>query len=67
MLDDGTTLPGIIKTGVRDTTKAQVVRSVYVDDDGIAKVNVVVPMGIGPFYNSKVDKGYNLCAIFSYY
>ena len=38
--NDGTSVPGLIKTGTPDTSEIRVVRSVYLDTDGVAKVNV---------------------------
>jgi len=34
-------VPGIMKTGIPDTTAIRVVRNVYLDDKGYACVNVV--------------------------
>lgn len=34
-------IPGVLKTGMPDTTSVQVVRNVYLDNDGFACVNVV--------------------------
>lgn len=61
---DNISIPGVIRTGVPDTTRIRVARSVYVDDDGIAKVNVVTPLGVGMFNNTPNrigdDTGYDL-------
>ena len=50
---------GVIKTGSPDTTRIRVVRNVYVDNDGYAKVNVVTPLGVGLFDNEQIDRGYD--------
>ena len=50
---------GVIKTGSPDTTRIRVVRNVYVDNDGYAKVNVVTPLGVGLFDNGRNDCGYD--------
>lgn len=58
-----TYIPGVMRTGVPDTTHIRVVRSVYTDDDGIAKVNVATPFGVGLFRNDSmpedIDRGYD--------
>ena len=55
---NGTIVPGLIRTGVPDTSEIRVVRSVYVDDDGIAKVNVANQIGVGPFHIDDINTGY---------
>ena len=46
---NGNDKPGIIKTGIPDTTSLQITRNVYLNDQGIAQVNVANPQDIGLF------------------
>lgn len=56
--NDGTSVPGLIKTGTPDTSEIRVVRSVYLDTDGVAKVNVANQIGVGPFHVNEPNSGY---------
>lgn len=50
---------GVIKTGSPDITHIKVIRNVYIDNDGFAKVNVVNNLGVGLFNFGSNDCGYD--------
>ena len=56
-------VPGVMCTGIPDTTPVRVVRSVYVDTDGFAKVNVVNTLGVGMFADDTGEAGYNMSVV----
>ena len=55
--------PGVMRTGTPEPTPVRVVRSVYIDTDGVAKVNVVNSLGVGMFQDTTDEAGYSMSVV----